>query len=58
MPHKTTRRLIRVGNTSLAIILPIGWLRYHNLSYGDCLEVISSSVILLKPKKKEEDSEA
>jgi len=44
--------LIRVGNTSLAIIIPKHWLRYHELGYGDELEVISDNVIKIKTIKR------
>ncbi len=57
IPHKENRKIIRVGNTSLAVILPISWLRYYNLSYGDSVEVISNEAIEIKPLKKTSERE-
>jgi antitoxin component of MazEF toxin-antitoxin module len=57
MPHKTNRKIIRIGNTSLAVILPASWLRYYNLSYGDNVEVISDGMIKIKPTLEENSHE-
>lgn len=54
MPHKNTRQLIRIGNTSLGIIMPRAWLRYYELGYGDSVDVISNGSITITPIKKEE----
>jgi len=54
MPHKETRKLIRVGGTSFAVILPISWLRFYGLKYGDSVEVISDGTVEIKPLKKGE----
>jgi hypothetical protein len=48
MPHKNLRRIIKVGETSFGIIIPIGWLRYNNLKNGDKVEVISNGNIEIK----------
>jgi len=55
MPHKIKRKLIRVGNTSIAVILPIPWLRYYNLKHGDRVEVVSNGSIKITPEKKKEN---
>ena len=52
MPHKETRKLTRIGKSSLGVILPISWLRYYNLKYGDSVEVISNGSIEIRLKKK------
>ena len=55
MPHEETRKIIRVGTTSYAIILPKAWIRYNKLSAKDKLKVISNSNItieLLQTQKK------
>lgn len=52
MPHKQTRRIIRIGTTSYGITIPISWLRYYNLGYGDSLEVESGEILKIKPMEK------
>ena len=52
MPHKNLRKLIRIGNTSLGVIIPKPWLKYYDLKYGDHVEIISNSSISIKPEKK------
>ncbi|MGD0071332.1 MAG: AbrB/MazE/SpoVT family DNA-binding domain-containing protein [Candidatus Bathyarchaeia archaeon] len=49
MPHKQTRKIIRVGN-SLAITIPKPWLRYFNLSEKDSVTVLSNGAIIIKPE--------
>ncbi len=46
------RRLIRVGKSSLAVILPKPWLDYYGLEYGDSIEVYSNRRIVIKPPSK------
>jgi len=53
MPIKSVRKIIRIGDSSLAVILPISWLRYHNLCYGDKLEIVANGSIEIKPIEKE-----
>lgn len=48
MPHKQTRKIIRIGDTSFAVILPRAWLRYYGLGYGDSVEVVSNGRIVIK----------
>ena len=48
MPHKQIRKIIRIGSTSLAVIIPKAWLRYYNLGYGDKVEVVSNGTIVIK----------
>ena len=48
MPHEHTRKLIRIGDTSLAVIIPKAWLRYNDLCYGDRVEVVSNGNIVIK----------
>lgn len=49
MPHKQTRKILQIG-TSLAVTLPVGWLRYYNLKVGDEIELISNGDIIIKRK--------
>ena len=51
MAHNDVSKLIRAGNTSLAVIIPKSWLQYYNLGYGDQVEVISNGIIEIKPEK-------
>jgi len=55
MPHEDTRKLIRAGKHSLAIILPRGWLRYYGLKKKDTLRVISNGSITIEAPKKRRD---
>ena len=57
MPHKNTRKLIRIGNTSLAVILPKPWLKYYNLGFGDRVEVISNGTIVIRKEIGENNFE-
>lgn len=50
MPHKETRKLVRIGEVSVGVTLPIGWLRYFNLKAGDKVELISNGDIIIKRK--------
>jgi antitoxin component of MazEF toxin-antitoxin module len=52
MAHKNIRRIIRAGNTSLAVIIPKDWLRFHELDHGDQVEVISNGSVMIKPIQK------
>ena len=52
MPHKNVRKIIKNGNTSLAVILPRAWLRFHELDHGDQVEVISNGSVMIKPIQK------
>ena len=49
MPHKENRKIIKVGETSYAVILPKSWFRYFNLKHGDLVEVISNSDVTIRP---------
>lgn len=50
--EKQIRKLIRCGNTSLAIILPKPWLDYYELKYGDLLEVITDKDVTIKLRER------
>ncbi len=53
MPHKQKRKLIKIGETSLAIIIPKAWLRYYKLDYGDDLDIISNGNIIIQKSKED-----
>jgi antitoxin component of MazEF toxin-antitoxin module len=52
MPHIENRKIIRIGKTSLGIILPKAWLRYFFLQAGDEVEIVSNGTIIIKPIEK------
>jgi phosphate uptake regulator len=54
MPHEETRKIIKVGETSYAVILPKSWLRYYGLDDKDHVKVISNSTVVIKPRNVEE----
>lgn len=51
--NKNIRKIIPVGKTSYAIIIPISWLRFNDLKNGDLVEVISSNILKIRPIKKQ-----
>ena len=54
MPHKNIRKLVRIGEGSLAVIIPRAWLRFYGLEYGDSVEVISNGKIIIKSLNKKD----
>jgi antitoxin component of MazEF toxin-antitoxin module len=52
MPIKVWRGLFRVGETSLAVILPKPWVDYYNLKPGDIVEVIADDEVTIRIDKE------
>jgi len=52
MPHKESRKIIAVGNTSVGIILPKAWIDFYGLKKGDYVEVISNGIVRIIPMKR------
>jgi antitoxin component of MazEF toxin-antitoxin module len=52
MPHEEVRKIIKVGETSFAVILPRSWLRYYQLTDKDRVLVISDGSVTIKPQKE------
>jgi len=52
MPHQNERKLIPLGKSSLAIILPRQWLDYYKLAAKDKLVVISNGNVTIEAPKK------
>lgn len=52
MPHEVTRKIIKVGETSFAVILPRAWLRYYRLDDKDTVKVISDGIVTIEPLNK------
>jgi len=46
---KTIRKIIKIGRTSSAVIIPKPWLKYHNLSCGDYVEITPDEILKIKP---------
>jgi antitoxin component of MazEF toxin-antitoxin module len=55
MPHEETRKIIKVGETSYAVILPRAWLRYYRLTDKDEVLVVSNGSVVIKPPEKEKE---
>ncbi len=53
MPHEDVRKIIKVGETSLAVILPKSWLRYYHLTNKDSVIVVSNGNVTIKPPLQE-----
>jgi hypothetical protein len=57
LPHEDFRKIIKVGVTSYAVILPKSWLRYYGLTEKDQVKVISNSKITIEPPEKHKEPE-
>jgi len=53
MPIKVYRGLFRVGEYSLAVILPKPWVDYYNLKPGDTVEIIADDDVTIRIEKEE-----
>lgn len=51
--YKKNRKIIRVGKSSLAVIIPMEWLRYNQLGDGDDLDVSSNEKIIIQKTKSD-----
>jgi hypothetical protein len=51
-PQTENRKIIRIGKTSLGVILPKAWLSYFSLQAGDKVEVVSNGYVTIKPPVK------
>jgi bifunctional DNA-binding transcriptional regulator/antitoxin component of YhaV-PrlF toxin-antitoxin module len=51
MPLREFRKIHSTGG-SLAITLPLGWLRYFKLMAGDEVEIIANGELRIRPIKK------
>jgi antitoxin component of MazEF toxin-antitoxin module len=57
MPHKQTRKIIKIGN-SLGVTIPKPWLNYFELSEKDKVTILSNGAIIIKPRKIQEKDRA
>ena len=51
--HTKKLKIIKVGETSYAIILPRSWLRFYKLTDKDEVKVVSDSTIVIEPPPKD-----
>jgi len=49
--YQYTRKITKIGSRSLGVTLPIAWLRYNNIEYGDKVEIIANGSIKINPPK-------
>lgn len=55
MGHIDKRKIIKVGKTSFAVILPISWLRFNDLCAKDYVRVTSNAVVVIEPLKPQKE---
>lgn len=55
MPHEETRKIVKVGN-SLAVTLPVAWVRYFKLKPKDEVTVVSSENVVIYPPNVQPDA--
>jgi antitoxin component of MazEF toxin-antitoxin module len=56
--HRQNRKILKAGNSSLAITLPKPLVDYFALKQGDILEIISNSDIIVRLPKNKKSKEA
>ena len=54
MPHEELRKIIKVGETSFAVILPKSWLRYYRVTDKDQVKVTSNGTVIIQPPEKKD----
>jgi antitoxin component of MazEF toxin-antitoxin module len=52
MPIKVKRGLFKVGEYSLAVILPKAWVDYFELKPGDTVEIIANDELTIRIDKE------
>ena len=52
MPIKVKRGPFKVGEYSLAVILPKPWVDYYNLKPGDTVEIIANNDVIIRIDKE------
>lgn len=53
MPAEETRKIMKHGQSSGVIAIPIAYRRYHNLDPGDKVKILYDSLLLIVPKGME-----
>jgi len=52
MRIKKIRKIVRIGTTSLGVIIPKDWLEFKKIKYGDSVELTANGVVKIKPIKE------
>jgi antitoxin component of MazEF toxin-antitoxin module len=52
MPIKVKRGLFKVGEYSLAVILPKPWVDYYELKPGDMVEIVANDHLTIRIDKE------
>lgn len=52
MPQVEERTISKVGESSLMVTLPKGWLRFHGLQAGDKVLVRTNGKLTIEPLKR------
>lgn len=53
MPAEETRKVMKHGQSSGVVALPIAYRRYHNLDPGDKVKILYDSLLLIIPESME-----
>ena len=53
MPYKQNRKVINLGATSKGIVLPKGWLDFHELPKGSHVVLLGDSILVVCHPKDE-----
>ena len=51
MPIKVKRGLFKVGEYSLAVVLPKPWVDYYDLKPGDVVEIVANDEVIIRIEK-------
>lgn len=54
MPHQYERKLVRIGESSLGVIIPKAWTKYYDLTDNDRIDLISDDKIIIRRKEDDE----
>lgn len=53
MGYKQNRRIVRFGAVSSGIVLPKGWLEFHQLQHGDSVTLLGDSILIISTRGDE-----
>ena len=53
MPAEETRKIMKHGQSSGVVAIPIAYRRYHNIDPGDKVKILYDSLLLIVPKGME-----
>ena len=52
MPIQVERKLFKIGEGGIAVVLPKAWINYHKLGPGDKVQIVADEDLLLRIKVK------